>query len=243
MEKPEKLGGARLLNSGDKARENHFGQPLLGWRNTAQGERGFVNPRGFAVLWIIVQKYLDGQMCDLYEQPIIIENPGVIIVARLNDKVGLVQNFRLVSKRIEPDSTEYTACLDNEQRWHELAGQLGELKWELPQGIPPSVSGDDRPLAEVIMAAADLEALSEAGFTLANKKIVSRVNANPTFFAHSQWIVSADVTGVGEQKLEDCEMIGDVRFFSREQVRQLVTDGQLDNGLTKAALADTGFHY
>ena len=243
MTKPEKLGGARLMSADDHARENHLEEPLLGWFNTTQGERGFVNPRGFAALWIVVQKLIDGQMCDLYEQPIIIENPGVIIVARQHDKVGLVQNFRLVGERIRQVGTDYVSHLDQEQLWHELARQLGELKWELPQGIPPQVSGDDRPLDEVILAAADLEALSEAGFSLANRQIVSRVNANPTFFAHAQYVVSADVTAVGKQEPEDHELIGQVRFFSRQQVRELVTSGQLDNGLTKAALADTGFHY
>jgi hypothetical protein len=42
---------------------------------------------------------------------------------------------------------------------------------------------------------------------------------------------------------EPLEIIGKTRLFSAREIRRMVRDGELDDGLTLSALAIAGFHF
>lgn len=231
----KKMASLRLL-----ARED-LGTPLVGWKSTTAGEGGLVQPKGWAMLRVVIQKILDGKTADLYDQPILIENPGAIVVCLADRKVGLVQNFRFVGERILEAGGDYVSRLNREHRWKELLEALGAWKWELPRGLA-NFLGAPR-LEQFVLATANAEALEEAGYLLADAKIVGRVNANPTFFAHSQYVVQGRIVAKREAHPEPSEIIGKIRLFSAREIRRFVNEGEIDDASTLSALAVAGFHF
>lgn len=241
--KKEKDGAVTLLRSAHFQEKNPWEQPVVGWIPTSQGVGGIFNPRGFAMPRVVVQKRDEGELRPLYDQPMIVENPGTIAVCTQGDQVGLVQNFRMVGNRLMPNAgADYVRRLNDEERWQELVESLGQWKWECPRGLaPPGTDPSD--LERFVMDTAKIEANEEAGFTIKNPRICGWLNTNPTFFAHPQAVVHAEIESHGEAKHEDLEIIGKTSLFSREQVRAMVEKGELDDGLTIAGLALAGFHF
>lgn len=232
----EKSGAVRLL-----VNEDH-GTSLIGWQPASVGLGGLVNKKGWAMLRVVVQKVVEGRLRDLYDQPVLVESPGAVVVCRVGDRIGLAQNFRFVGERILQAGADYVRRLDDERRWEDLLSTLGSWRWELPQGLAPP-DNNENDLEKFILKTAQAEALEEAGFTVASSRIVGRVNTNPTFFAHSQYVVLGDIVAQSDQRPEDLEIIGKVRLFSPQEIRKLVDSGELDNGLTLAALAVAGVHF
>lgn len=233
MEK--RIGSLRLLTNDDAS------TPLVGWKSTVAGEGSLVNPRGWAMLRVVVQRIAEGKTCDLYDQPILVENPGSIVLCRLGRKVGLVRNFRFVGKRIIKAGGDYVKRLEKEHRWDELLEALGTWRWELPRGLASFIDGT---AAEQFAAAtANVEALEEAGYLLTDVKAIGMINVNPTFFAHSQYVVQGTIVAKRRNRPEPGELIGEVRLFSAREIRRAVTDGELDDSQTIAALAIAGFRF
>lgn len=238
-------GAVRLWELADITRQNAYGRPLTGWKPTSAGE-GLYNPAGFAMLWVVLQQWIPERevLGDLYDQPMLVENLGAIVVPLLHGKVGLVENFHRVGARIMQAEANYVERLNSEKRWGELLSNLGMWQWGVPRGIPPTkIRGKFNSDQELALATAHLEALQEAGFVLRDKEIVGRINPDPTFFTHPQYVIKGNVVRQTTAKPEDVEMLGEVRFFSPHEVRGLVENFYLEDGLTKAALADAGFHY
>jgi len=249
-------GALRLLALKDVRRpeplQNVFGKPLVGWRSSVYGYGGIINPMGFAVMRAVVQKMIDARLEDLYDQPVLIENPGAIVVCRFGsltsragagsgERVGLVQNWRLIGERIAATPGQYVKELEEQGKWDELFRTLGAWRWELPQGLaPPS---DERDLATFVLKSAKLEAVEEGGFVVRNARIAGRVNASPTFFPHAQYVVDAEIARVESQHTEDLEMIGGTWLATPADIRHLVTAGELDNALSLSALAIAGVHF
>jgi hypothetical protein len=224
-------GTVRLLREDDL----HQGDSFLDWKPNSQGV-GKHNPRGFSEVWIVVRN--GGK--DLYEQPVIVENPGSIIVCQAKEKVAMLQIFRMTAERLAEVGMDYVRKLDSEKRWGDLAKTLGEWRWELPRGIAPP---EDVDITEFILKTARIELREESGMSLLHARIVSRINANSNFFAHAQYVVHGFLGSTRHNNPEELEMIGETRFFSAKQIREMVNSGILNDGLTKAALADCGFHY
>jgi hypothetical protein len=236
MAEARKRGGAARLLARDD-----LDTPLVGWKPTSQGEGGLFNPRGFAMLRIVMQRESDaGTLRDLYDQPVIVESPGAIVVCQAGSKVGLVESYRMVGERILEAGMDYIARLDADGRWDELLLSLGEWKWELPRGIAP---GEGKSLEEIVVSSARMEALSEAGFRLDDVKIVGRINPDYTFFPHPQYAVHGRIVGVEDQNPEELEIIGRTRLFYSQEIRQMVDAGDFDDGIGLAALACAGFSF
>ncbi|MBI4779023.1 NUDIX domain-containing protein [Candidatus Falkowbacteria bacterium] len=178
----------------------------------------------------------------IYDQPVIVENAGVYIIAQLGDRVGLMQNFRMVGERLLPKAgVDYIKRLNKEKLWRELLSRLGRWCWEAPGGLVQFKEGDNDDLEPQILRAAGREALEEAGFTIEDAHIVGRINTNPVFFLHSQYVVHAKVALKGNACPDDLEIIGDRRFFTMQQLRELNRIGEFDSAPTMAALALCGF--
>ncbi|MFA5324027.1 MAG: hypothetical protein WC373_15245 [Smithella sp.] len=217
---------------------NSWGQPVVGWVPNSQGIGGLHNPRGYGLVRVVLQKLVDGAMQFLYDQPIIVENAGSIVLAQLGDRVGLVQNFRMVGDRLLPDAgAEYIKRLQEERLWSKLLETLGRWHWEAPRGLAPSSKRDDEDFESFVLRTAKLEALEEAGLGIEKARIVGRVNANPTFFPHAQYVVHAQIASVGDAVPENLEIIGNMHLFTRQELRRLNDAGEFDDGLTLAALA------
>lgn len=237
----EKTGGIRLLTENDDGKINAFGKPLIGWLPTSQGFDSLINPHGFAKLRVIVQTKIEKRMEDLYDQPVIIENPGSIVICMANGKFGFVENFRMVGERLPTKNpNKYVKEINNDKRWKELLASLGTNKWELPRGIAVTNETD---LNKLALACAKIEASEEAGFEISDAKIIGKVNANSTFFPHSQYIVSAMIDTIGEQKPEKLETIGKIKLFSKKEIRKMVNNGELDDGMSLSTLAIAGINF
>lgn len=241
----DRAGALRLLEPKDvrtvTPRNNIYGKPLIGWRSSVFGYGGIVNPQGFAAMRVVIRKMVDGQLEDIYDQPVLVESPGAIVVCRMGQRVGLVQNWRLVGERIATTPGQYVRELEEQGRWDELFRTLGAWRWELPQGIaPPS---DAKDFSAFVLKSAKLEAAEEGGFVVRNARIVGRVNASPTFFPHAQYVVEADIAHVESQRTEDLEMLGATWLAMPADIRRLVTEGVLDNSMSLAALAIAGVHF
>ena len=118
-------GKLELLQAKHFTQENPWGHDVVGWLPTSQGI-GLQNPRGFAMLRVVTNKMQDDEMVALYDQPIIVENAGSIIIAQIDDKVGLTQNFRFVGDRLLPDAgSNYIKKLQEKKLWKELTSSLG----------------------------------------------------------------------------------------------------------------------
>ncbi|MDO8617586.1 MAG: hypothetical protein Q7N87_01690 [Candidatus Uhrbacteria bacterium] len=237
-------GGAVLLEGQHSNMLNPWGQPVIGWIPTAQGVGGLHNSRGgYAMLRVVVQKRLEDVLCPIYDQPVLIENPGAVVIAQLEDRVGFVQNFRMVGERILPNAgADYVRNLEESGLWSELIKSLGRWCWECPRGLvpPDALDGSGELLEAFVLRTAKLEALEEAGFKLQDAHIVGRVNANSTFFPHAQYVVHARIVSRGSATPESLEMIGTSKLFSMKELRTLNERGEFDDGLTLAALALCG---
>lgn len=233
MKQPD--GAVRLLAESDLVTS------VVGWKPGTQGVGSLVNPKGWALLRVVVQKVVEGQLKDLYDQPLIVENPGSIVVCTAGDKVGLVQNYRFTGNRILEAGADYVKRLNEEGRWDELLETLGEWQWELPRGL--SQVNKETNLYKFVLDTAKAEALEESGFTIANARIAGMVNANTTFFAHSQYVVAADIISKGENKPESLEILGRTQMFSAREIRRMTDTLLLQDGLTFASLALAGFHF
>ena len=237
-----KQGGARLLSVGDSRKKNPFGNQLVGWRRIKASLRSFANFRGgYACLWLVVQKLHQNVLRGIYEQPQIVENPGCVVICRLGDRYGLIESFRNTGPRIKVAGSNYVQSIEDEGRWNELASSLGESKWEIPAGISPAAEGAD--LKKIIRDSAKLEAAQEAGYKVGRVRILKGTpNFNPTFFVHFQYVVVAEIEVIGEQNIEDLEMIGKARLFTARQIRKLIDTGQLIDGRSMAAFTVAGIH-
>lgn len=245
MAEKERAGSVRLLTEADMAEgvRNAFGKPLIGWKPGSQGHGSLVNPMGFAMFRVVVRKSVEGEEKDLYDQPMIVENPGCAVVCKAGNKVGLVRNFRMVGERLAVGNpSDYVRVLDAEGRWEELFRVLGAWRYELPQGLAPK-SDDAHDLEAFVKKAAKLEAAEEGGFQVEDVRILGRVNANPTFFTAAQYVVEARIVGVGERHPEDLEILGGMELATPERLCELVRGGQLDNALSLAALAIAGVRF
>jgi hypothetical protein len=216
--------------------------PIHGW-NGIDGHPllGLYNPRGWAALHIVVQRLIDGVYKDMYDQVLLIEDPGVIVVCMQGDMVALVPNFRFTAKRLDEGVQSYVKKLSDENRWEELSATLGRWNWEAPRGISPASMDDQASLAARVIQIARLEALAEAGFELSEVKVCGMCNPNSTFFAHEQYVVRAKIERVGRQAPEAFEMLQGVALFTKDEVRAMMANGQLTDGLTIGALAIAGF--
>lgn len=240
----EKPGGAEILRTDHLNMTNPFGHPVVSWVPTSQGYGGLHNPRGYAGLRIAVTKLIEGILRAIYDQIQIVENPGSIVIAQLGDRVCLIQNFRNVGERILPDATsDYVSRLQKEHLWDKLVKSMGRWCWESPRGlVPPSNTEINESLDDFVIRSAKLEALEEAGLVIEDARIVGRVNANPTFFFHSQYVVYARIASTTDATPEDLEMIGQNRLYSMQELRELNNTGEFEDGLTLAALALCGLH-
>lgn len=236
-------GKVRLFQAADE------GKPIHGWKPLLAGTPllGLGNPKGWLVPHVVVQKLsnadngaTDNGFKDLYDQLLIVENPGAIVVCKKEEKVGMVANFRFTAERL-PDlqSADYVARLVQQNKLEEVLLSLGQSKWELPRGLSPLGSESD--LTKYILATAKVESSEEGGFEITNARICGRVNANSTFFAHAQYVVSADITRIDKNRPEQLELIGKVRLFDKREIRQMIDSGEFDDGLSLAALAVASF--
>ena len=236
----KKDGWIALLEESDFNRENPWGSPVVGWKPTSQGVGGLFNPRGYAMLRAVLSKLVEEKRRSLYDQPVLVENAGSILIAELEGRVALVHNYRMVGERVLKDAgADYIKRLQERKLWNALLQTLGAWKWEAPRGLAPPIDREEG-LTEFILRTAKLEGQSEAGLTVEDARVVGRVNANSTFFVHSQYVVHARITATGESSPEELEMLGEMKLFSMSELRQLSKAGEFDDGLTLAALALCG---
>ena len=241
--------------------EADIGTKLQGWRQEGlegkSGDRihGFVNPMGFGLVHVVNQKNADGKLSDLYDQFVLIENPGAMVVCTdAAGRVGLVPNFRLVGDRPKEilerlknpatgayDYAAYMRVLRDKRLIEDVLASLGEHVWELPRGLAPA--GEAADIAAFVRKVAAIEAKEEAGFDVADVRLRGKVNANTTFFPHAQYVVSATIVGVGASKPEALESIGKVKMFTPEQLRRMADADELFDGLTLACLAKVGYRF
>lgn len=240
MSKDGKDGGAVLLQNRHLTMVNPWNRPVVGWVDNSQGVGGLHNPRGFGIPRIVIQ---NGAGSALYDQPIIVENAGSIVIAELDGRVGLIKNFRMVGERILPEAgANYIKELQAQNLWSVLIESLGSWRWECPRGLAPAVAdqASGESLTDFVLRTAKLEALEEAGFHLENARVAGRINTNSTFFPHAQYVVHARIASFGKAKPEELEMIGQSRLFTMQELRALNKAGEFDDGLTLAALALCG---
>ncbi len=244
--------------------------PEPDWKPIA-GVRGRLNARlSAALLHVMHQVPRGGRYEDQYDQPLLIESPAVIVVATLDDAVGLVENYRMTrerprilhdaeagtaslgwfaadaaGKRVDPASfgTGYAARVAELGLLDDLLAGLGRYAWECPAGNSPGFASDD--LERFLRKTALAEAGEEGGFEIDDILDCGTVNLNSTYFAHPQHVVRARVVRVGAQRPEDTETVGRMRFFSREELRVAMERGAwdgsvFDDGKTFAALAKSG---
>jgi len=246
MSQDKKDGGVELLRKHHFDMTNPWGQDVVGWKPTNDGLGSLHNPRGFAMLRVVAKKFVGDAVHYLYDQPILIENPGSIVIAQLGDRVGLIKNFRMVGERLFPDAgSDYILRLEQERRWAWLVDTLGAWRWECPRGlVPPNAHQQSNPesLNQFVFRTAKLEALEEAGYHLEGVRIAGRVNMNSTFFPHAQYVVHAHISAIEEAHPEPLETIGAARLFTMEELRALNQAGEFDDGPTLAALALCGMH-
>ena len=234
-------GGIDLLNQEHFNMENPRNKPVVGWKPTSDGIGGLFNPQGWAALRAVLYKITPEQLKQwLYDQILVVENPGSIVIMELDGRIGLVQNFRMIGDRLLPKAAgSYIKTLNEEKLWQKLLDTLGRWSWEAPRGLINDPETDD--IKKFILKTARVEALEETGFTLSEARIVGPVNANTTFFAHSQYIVYGKIESMGEANPEDLEIIGTSKLFTLDQLRELNKSGEFVDGLTLAGMALCGF--
>ncbi len=237
----EKAGSVELLRKIHLAMKNPWDHPVVGWLPVRDGIGGLFNARGIALLRVVVNKRLQNaeEMQPLYDQPIIVENVGAVVIAQLNGRIGLVQNFRMVGERLLPHAgSNYIRDLQQKKLWRALLASLGEYRWEAPRGSLPEHGESE--LNAFILKTAHIEALQESGFRLASARIVGSVNPNSTFFPHALYVVHAQIESLHQTDAEDLEILGNTKLFTLEELRELNNKGEFDCGFTLAALALCG---
>lgn len=233
----EKDAGVELLEEEHFNMQNPWGKPVVGWRENSQGCGGIHNPMGFAMPRVVLWKMKDGKRVLLYDQPMIIENAGSIVVAEYNGKIAMARNFRMTGERYLPEAaSNYIKELQEKKLWRNLIQSLGRWQWEFPRGLAPQRNGNES-LEAFIIRTAKLEALEEAGLVVEDAKLVGRVNTNPTFFAHSQYVVYAKVKAIKDANPEDLEIIKGTKLFSMEEIKRLHERQEFDDGLSLAAIS------
>ncbi|HTK60553.1 MAG TPA: hypothetical protein VL283_05130 [Candidatus Baltobacteraceae bacterium] len=248
----------RLFIEPDYAADNAFGKPLHGWKtkgliDPVVGQlHGFVNDMGFALMHVVNQKADGDAWKDLYDQFVLFENPGAIVVCTDDaGRVGLVQNFRLVGDRLDAflkdpetgayDSAAYVRMLRDKRRFAAAVEALGAYVWELPRGLAPAGLSSD--VAGFIKKVAQIEAKEEGGFDIIDAELCGKVNANTTFFPHAQHVVRGTIVARGANRPEELETIGKVKMFTPEDLRRMADEDELFDGLTLASLAKAAYHF
>ncbi|MBU2566360.1 hypothetical protein KKG46_02245 [Patescibacteria group bacterium] len=234
-------GSVELLDERHKELKGPNGKNLVGWIPTSEGVGGIHNPYGWASLRVVLNKITDGKIVPLYDQSMLVENAGAIVIAHLDhERIALINCMRMTGPRLMPDAgSAYVKRLNDEKRWSELMGTLGQWKWEAPRGLIQDPKTTD--LEEFILKAARLEALEEAGLKLASAKIAGQVNPNSTFFPHAQWVVEARIESMDQANPEVLEIIGATKLFTIDELRKLNHEGLFDDSLTLAGMALCGF--
>ncbi len=236
----EKDGGMELLREEHFGQINPWGQPVVGWNPISEGFGGIFNPRGWAFLRVVLWKMLKGEKVSLYDQPVIVENPGAIVIVEYNGRIGLVQIFRMVGDRVLPKAAgDYISQLNEKKLWSQLLENLGRWTWEAPRGLIVDTAVED--LEPFVLKTAKMEAAQEAGFQISEMRIAGMINVNSTFFVHPQYVVYGKLQRHGRADQENLEIIGNSRFFTMKELREMNSAGQFDDGLTLAALALCGF--
>jgi hypothetical protein len=251
----------RPFTESDYGADNAFGKPLNGWKTKGLEDpkagrlHGFVNDMGFALMHVVNQKAAGDGWQDLYDQFVLFENPGAIVVCTDGeDRVGLIQNYRLVGDRLQsvmerlknPDTgkydfSAYAKTLRDKQLFAHALDGLGENVWELPRGLAPA--GETADIAAFIRKVAAIEAKEEGGFDIADARIRGKVNANTTFFPHPQYVAEGKIVARGANRPEELEMIGKVKMFTPEELRRMSDADELYDGLTLACLAKVGYDF
>ncbi len=221
--------------------EDDLSKKLVGWKPASTGTGGLVNERGLAMLRVVVQKVVDGDLRDVYDQPLFVENAGAIVACQAGEKIGLVQNYRFTGERLMDAGKDFVRRLDAERRWDELLATLGRWEWELPRGL--SQLEEETDLEKFVLATAKAEALEESGFGIADARVCGRLNANTTLFAHSQYVVKGRVVSRCAAQPEELEMVGQTTLFDMAQIRVMVDTGVIQDGLTLAGLTVAGFRF
>lgn len=62
----EKKGGIQLLEDEHYNQLNPWGKPVVSWKTNSQGLGGLYNPRGYAMLRVVLTKLMDGIMRPIY---------------------------------------------------------------------------------------------------------------------------------------------------------------------------------
>lgn len=224
----------RLFNNSFKGLLNKFGKPIAGWI-PGTAPYTIVNPMGYGLAWVVVHDE-DGN--PLYNQPVVLETPGAIVICVLGDRIGLIPSYRMVGERIIPNGGDYVKIINDEGLWGNLISGMGKSVWEAPRGLITEEVKEN--LEEFVVKTAKMEALQEAGYKITNAKIMGKVNANTTFFFHAQYVVYAEIESVGNANPEDMELIGKAKLFTIEEIAELQRNGEFEDGLTLAAMALCG---
>lgn len=243
--KDNKKGGIALLKEG----QGYLAARAPGWIPTKEGSWGLVNPAGWGVVHGGLWKMEDGVQRWIYDQVVVVENAGAVVVILDNHgRVAMVQNFRMVGERLDARAgSNYVRSLNTEGRWQQLLETLGQDTWECPKGLA-RVEGEEELLRNdfeaFIKKVASQEAREEAGITLSDIRVLpARLNWNPTFCVHAQYVVIARMQAVDKPQHEDFEIISGLQFCSPKQVRKMVDSGLVIDGMTLGALAIAGFHF
>jgi len=235
--------GLHLLGDEHHTTVSPDGRPVVGWKEGSQGEGSLVNLNGWALLRTVVWKIIDGARRALYDQITIVENPGVYVVCRLvrpdGTQYALVLQTRMTGDRLLPHANrEYVARLDRDELWANLVRGLGRDRWEIPAGLLKQNA--DVEVEVAVLEAARAQVKIEAGYRIANLRLIGRGNANPVFFAHSQWIVLADIEEEGEAEPDARHVIAGRRLFTEDEIGRLIRAGELEDLRTIACLALCG---
>jgi hypothetical protein len=223
----------RSMRHGDEAHIE------MGWRPMLVNPRSYANPRGWAVLWVVVeQTRADGSVYQ-YEQPTVIENPGVYVIFRdIQGRVALQQERRLCTDRqlVNTDLSLVRNLLRND-RWNDLIQTFGTWQWQLPRGFPPhdlKVEGLD--FIGAFVTAVSRLAHEEIGVSVSAIQLLShRVFGNTVFDVHPQYIATAEA-GWMSHSLSLPEHIRPVQWLFPTQIRKLIYNNELQDARTIAAL-------
>jgi 8-oxo-dGTP pyrophosphatase MutT (NUDIX family) len=217
----------------------------VGWRPVPVNPRSYVNPRGWAVLWIIVTTR-DAQGREYsYEQPTIIQNSGVYVVCR--DRQGLValqRERRLSTERLSEmkSAASYVRELLEKDLWGKLVETFGSWQWQLPRGLPDPRDGElflkD---TDVLLVAARRTAREEIGAHLDHAELLNaRIIGNSTFDVHPQYVAVGERRSADEAAVKLDEHIRPVEWLSAEAIRSLIARGELRDASSVMALAAAG---
>ena len=212
------------------------------------------NPRGFAAAWVTVP--IAGKPGDPaspafvpgYEQPMLIEDLGAIVIATdPQGRLALVQNYRFIGPRLtDAPPSGYVRTLLERDRWEELVGSLGAWNLECPRGMLDAsklagsalTAGSD--VSAFVKGVARVEGLEEGGLELEGLRFEGWMNANSTFFAHPQAVVSARIVRINKNDPEAFEHIGALHLVHPNELRARIDAGTFIDGITLGALSICG---